>query len=83
MNCALAKLMKVARKDNIKVLQDGSGLDEFLGGYQKHHNFYMNLLKKNDKKNFENSLKNYSKFWNLSLPDARSQIKKKIIKILH
>ena len=50
MNCALAKLMKVARKDNIKVLQDGSGLDEFLGGYQKHHNFYMNLLKKNDKK---------------------------------
>ena len=76
MNCALAKLIKVARKDNIKVLQDGSGLDEFLGGYQKHHNFYMNLLKKNNKKKFENNLKKYSKFWNLSLSDARSQIKK-------
>ena len=60
MNCALAKLMKVAKKYNIKVLQDGSGLDEFLGGYQKHHNFYMTF--KNDKKILKNSLENYSKF---------------------
>ncbi|MDB2515438.1 asparagine synthase (glutamine-hydrolyzing) [Candidatus Pelagibacter bacterium] len=68
MNCALAKLMYVAqKKDKIKVMQDGSGLDELLGGYAKHQNIYLNLLKKKlPKKKYQLYFKKYCNFWNIS-----------------
>ena len=42
-NCALAKLISKARQLGIKVLQDGTGLDEAFGGYKNHHDIFGNL----------------------------------------
>ena len=48
-NCALAGLMARAGKLGIKVIQDGTGLDEAFAGYRNHHNLFLgSMIKKND-----------------------------------
>ena len=41
MNCAFEKLYKMLKK-RIRVLLDGTGLDEAFGGYKIHHFLYLN-----------------------------------------
>ena len=40
MNCAFEKIYLNASKNNIRVLLDGTGLDEAFGGYRIHHLYF-------------------------------------------
>ena len=44
MNCALIPVMAAARAAGIKVVQDGTGLDEAFAGYRNHHDLYLGLV---------------------------------------
>ena len=49
MNCAFDKLYKEVNKRGIRVLLDGTGLDEAFGGYRVHHLYYLKNLYDKDK----------------------------------
>jgi asparagine synthase (glutamine-hydrolysing) len=46
-------VMKLARVHGVKVLLDGQGADEILGGYKKYRHTYMNELFRNDIKLYD------------------------------
>ncbi|MBS1596623.1 MAG: asparagine synthase (glutamine-hydrolyzing) [Bacteroidetes bacterium] len=46
------KVFETAAKNNIKVLLDGQGADEILGGYQKYIHWYLQELLKSSTKNY-------------------------------
>lgn len=70
MNCALTKVMKVAREDGITVLQDGSGIDEAFGGYQSHHDLYLADLINRDDSEAATAIRDYAVNWSVSESDA-------------
>lgn len=74
MNCALAKLCSKVKKDNHKIVLDGTGLDEGFGGYEIHHLRYLSNLKKNNTKKFNFAVKLFSKNWDLSIDDIKKKI---------
>ena len=49
MNLGLYELFKNIKKDGYKVVLDGTGLDEILGGYDVSHLIYLHQLKKDSK----------------------------------
>ena len=53
MNCAFENIYKEANQNNIRVLLDGTGLDEAFGGYRIHHLIYLNRLLIHNNKNFK------------------------------
>ena len=59
--CGYNSLYKLANKKNIKVLLDGNGVDETFLGYEKYHQFYVDLAKKN--KNYKKFKKDFLFFW--------------------
>lgn len=69
MNCALTAVMSAARASGIKVLQDGTGLDEAFAGYRNHHNLYVGLLERSGDPGYETAVKEYASNWDTT-PEA-------------
>ncbi len=72
MNCALAPVMSAARASGIKVIQDGTGLDEAFGGYRNHHDLYLGLLDRDDSSSSAAAFADYAEHWGVSVDDARA-----------
>lgn len=73
-NCGMENLYRMAVKDKVKVLMDGTGLDEAFGGYRIHHLIYLNQLKRRDEKKFLIELLNYCKKWKLNAEEAYQEL---------
>lgn len=71
MNCALSPVMRSFRDSGILVVQDGTGLDEALGGYRNHHNLYVGLALKADGPDAERAVTDYCANWGVTPAQAR------------
>ena len=71
MNCAFENVYKEARENNIRVLLDGTGLDEAFGGYSIHHLVYLNRLYNDNSTSFEKNLSLYAEKWNLTKKEVK------------
>ena len=60
MNLGLYELFKNIKKDGYKVVLDGTGLDEILGGYDVSHLIYLHQLKKRLQKFYKSIKKVFS-----------------------
>tara|TARA_B100000686_G_scaffold331260_1_gene394548 strand:+ start:2565 stop:4454 length:1890 start_codon:yes stop_codon:yes gene_type:complete len=76
MNCAFENVYKEARENNIRVLLDGTGLDEAFGGYRIHHLVYLNRLYNDNSTSFEKNLSLYAEKWNLTKKEVKSELNK-------
>ena len=63
MNCALGKVMEMARSYGFRVLQDGSGLDEAFAGYRNHHSLYVGLLLRDSDSRAEDAVQEFAINW--------------------
>ena len=63
MNCAFESLYKEVKNMGIRVLLDGTGLDEAFGGYRVHHLLYLKNLYDNKHKEFFKNKLYYLKKW--------------------
>lgn len=66
MNCAMSLIFKRCNELGIRVMQDGTGLDEAFGGYQQHHNIYVRSLKNKNKNILNKAIKEYCDNWNIN-----------------
>jgi len=64
--CALAKLMSRAGKMGLKVMQDGTGLDEAFGGYRNHHNLFLGEMLQKRNLHVKKYIKEYADFWKVT-----------------
>lgn len=76
MQIGQTKIANIVSKENIKVLQDGTGLDEVFGGYEIHFLIYLKKLKLTNKKLFKKYFNNYLKHWKVSKKIAYEKIRK-------
>ena len=74
MNCAFDSLYKEVNKKGIRVLLDGTGLDEAFGGYRVHHLAYLKKLYEKKDKNFLKHRIYYSKKWDINIDELDKQI---------
>lgn len=75
MNCAMSHVFRRAKEMNIRVMQDGTGLDEAFGGYQQHHITYLAWLRDFEPLLFNKAVDDYSKNWGLCSSAVRSSLK--------
>ena len=75
MNCAMTKVFQRSKELGIRVMQDGTGLDEAFGGYRYHHNLYLKSLLDKDDKFFQKSLNEYTRSWGVDFEKALEDIK--------
>ena len=81
-NCGMENLYRMAVNENVKVILDGTGLDEAFGGYRIHHLVYLNNLKFSNHKKFAKEIGNYCSKWKVDMKTANKEIKNlKIIPI--
>ena len=73
-NCALGKVMHTAMQMGIRVIQDGTGLDEAFGGYHNHHNLYVGTLLKNRNSKAQKALHEYMDNWRVDKTTALKEI---------
>ena len=71
MNCAFVPVMAAFRAAGIKVVQDGTGLDEAFGGYRNHHNIYLGRALREGGSQAEAALRDYARNWGVTEQDAR------------
>jgi asparagine synthase (glutamine-hydrolysing) len=71
MNCALAAVMAEAAREGMVVLQDGTGLDEALGGYRNHHNLYVGLAMRAGGAEADTAVSDYCANWGVTPDQAR------------
>lgn len=76
MNCALSTVMAAARVAGIKVIQDGTGLDEIFAGYRNHHDRYLGLLLQQGGVETDTALRDYARNWGVSEDEARKAAKR-------
>lgn len=74
MNCAMALVFEDAKSAGVKVLQDGTGLDEAFGGYQYHHNLYLAGLRRSEPAKYNSALGEYCINWSVSTDMAEKKI---------
>jgi asparagine synthase (glutamine-hydrolysing) len=55
-------VMELAKTNNITVLLDGQGADEYLAGYLPYYNLYLNQLFYNDRKLYRSEMKHFNSF---------------------
>lgn len=79
MNCAFDKLYKEVNKSGIRVLLDGTGLDEAFGGYRVHHLYYLKSLYDNKDKDFLKNRNYYSKKWQID----KEKLDQEILNLKH
>ena len=75
MNCGLAKLSNIVSKEKIKILLDGTGLDEGFGGYELHHLQYLMSLKNTDNNQFNRHMNLFVKNWGISEEKVNKKLK--------
>ncbi|MEQ8667388.1 MAG: asparagine synthase (glutamine-hydrolyzing) [Rhodospirillales bacterium] len=73
MNLARARVMNAARNGDIKVMQDGTGLDEAFGGYQLHHDMYLGERIAADPAGSEQDVRDYAAHWGVDDDTARTR----------
>jgi asparagine synthase (glutamine-hydrolysing) len=61
-------VMELAKKNNVTVLLDGQGADEYLGGYLPYYKLYLNQLFFNDHSNYKKELPAYNSFHGNTYP---------------
>ena len=71
MNCAMSLVFRRAKELNIRVMQDGTGLDEAFGGYQQHHTAYLAWLKDSGSTSFDRAVAEYSKNWKIPITTVK------------
>jgi len=71
MNCALAPVMASARAAGIRVIQDGTGLDEAFAGYRNHHDLYLGLALQRGDAGTAAALAAYARNWGTDEAGAR------------
>ncbi len=76
MNCAFEKVYKNANDNGIRVLLDGTGLDEAFGGYRIHHLIYLHKIYKSNNDLFKKHVQDYSNKWEINTEDVMIQLKK-------
>ena len=74
MNSALTRVMSAARGDGIKVLQDGTGIDEAFAGYRNMHDLYVGRLLADDHPDGERALAEYAVNWGQPVERARAAV---------
>lgn len=81
-------VMELAKKNNVTVLLDGQGADEYLAGYLSYYHSYLNQLFYSDVKTYKHELNLYSQYHQQSEPYHRinettrmkaGRIKKKLL----
>jgi len=75
MNCAFEKIYRDANKQGIRVLLDGTGLDEAFGGYRIHHLVFLNRLYNTNHEEFDRHSKYYSEKWNIKISEVKTELK--------
>ncbi|NND76955.1 MAG: asparagine synthase (glutamine-hydrolyzing) [Flavobacteriales bacterium] len=60
------EVMELAKNNSVKVLLDGQGADESLGGYQKYYETYLNELKRSDRSKYSKELKCFKEYFQFS-----------------
>jgi asparagine synthase (glutamine-hydrolysing) len=73
-NCGMENLYRMAVDQKVKVLMDGTGLDEAFGGYRIHHLVYLNRLKLDNNKKFIIELSKYCEKWNVDSKITKKEI---------
>jgi asparagine synthase (glutamine-hydrolysing) len=63
MNFALGKVMEGAEEQGLKVIHDGTGLDEAFAGYKNHHAAYVGQMGLAGDVNYDAALKAFSLNW--------------------
>ena len=71
MNCALNPVMRAAREAGIKVIQDGTGLDEAFAGYRNHHDLFLGTRLRDDPSSAQADLAAYCQNWSTTETAAR------------
>jgi len=74
MNCAFESIYQNVKAQGIRVLLDGTGLDESFGGYRIHHLIFLNRLYNNNDANFDIHLQYYSDKWNITTKEVKLEI---------
>jgi len=74
MNFGLSKMMEIISQKSIKVVHDGTGLDEAFGGYENHQALFLKHLFCEKDPDFERHLAAYAKCRSLELSVARNFI---------
>jgi asparagine synthase (glutamine-hydrolysing) len=75
MQIGQTKIVNMISKKNIKVLQDGTGLDEIFGGYEIFFLQHLKNLRFKNQKLFEKHFENYLKNWNINRDQGLKKIK--------
>lgn len=57
------EVMKLAKENSVKVLLDGQGADESLGGYIKYYQTYLSELRRSDKNRYDEEYAYYKKYF--------------------
>lgn len=73
-NCAFSTIMAGAQQRGIKVMQDGTGLDEVFAGYRNCHNMYLAQLSDTKDNRFDQALSDYAANWDVSRLEARKSV---------
>lgn len=77
------KVMELAKKNNVKVLLDGQGADELLGGYEPMYSYYLKQLFFNSPANYSSEKDAYNKMhgWKYKEVDyARTELFSQMVK---
>ncbi len=69
-NCALEEVSRAARSAGVRVLQDGTGLDEAFAGYRNHHNLYLGMLLEEDSPQVDDAVREYAANWGVDIESA-------------
>ena len=75
-NLAFENLYKHLNRNNMKVLLDGTGLDEGFGGYRVHHLHYLSQLKNDNKKLFNKAISEFHETWKVPIDKIIKNINK-------
>jgi asparagine synthase (glutamine-hydrolysing) len=75
MQLGQTKIVENISKKKIKVLQDGTGLDEIFAGYEVFFLQYLGNLENKNKKLFKKHFSNYLKHWKIPRNEALTKIK--------
>jgi asparagine synthase (glutamine-hydrolysing) len=67
-------VMQLVKENNVTVLLDGQGADEYLAGYHKFFPPYLNELKATNKPQFQTVLANYKSTYSRDPYNAKSQM---------
>ena len=63
-----------AKREKIKVLLDGNGMDECFGGYRHYHNTFLSKLKNEQEPQYNQYVDEYAKEWDVPVSKAHKQI---------